>query len=191
MRSHLRLLVLLVVTSCGCESCSPPPPTDAGPVVTPSAWTDTARVVISTAAWLIPAAKVVTDAILPEPARTIVGRSLEGIGQWVGRLDNAVTAYLEAGGDRCAAHAATVGLRVALMEACRTLVDNGFALGRPIERLIDSLGTLIDNLVPACADAGWASARREMDGEVLERVRAAEARGVVLRRDLDGLQPPR
>ena len=182
------LLALLVCTSLGCPP--PPPPSDGGPVTNPSSWTDTARVVIDTAAWLIPAAQVVTNAILPEPARTIVARSLEGIGQWVGRLDNAVDAYVEAGGDRCVAHAAAAGLRVALMEACRTLVDNGFALGRPIERLIDAVGTLIDNLVPACQDAGWASARREMDGEVLERVRAAEARGIVLRRDLDTIQAP-
>lgn len=194
MNTGTRILTIPVVCLLAAMSfgsrCNPPPPTDGGPVTNPSSWTDTARTVIEAAGWVIPAAKLVTDHLLTDPARTIVGRSLDGVGEWVARLTHALDAYTEAGGDSCPSHAAALGLRVALMDACRVLIEQGFALGRPIERIIDGLGTLIDNIVPACADAGWASARREMDSQVNVWVQAQEAQGRVLRRDLDNLTPP-
>jgi hypothetical protein len=72
------LLAILFVASLAFTSCKPPPrPSPDTPAVTPSSWTDTARTVLSTLAWALPAAHVVTDAILPDPARTIVGRALD------------------------------------------------------------------------------------------------------------------
>ena len=98
------LAILFVASLAFIPSCKPPPrPSPDTPATTPSSWTDTARTVLSTLAWALPAAHVVTDAILPEPARTIVGRALDGVGDAAERLHAALDAYEQRGGDRCAA----------------------------------------------------------------------------------------
>lgn len=171
--------------------CTPKPPPPDGPPTVVSSWTDTARVVVNTLRWATPAARAVTDLVLPEPARSVVGRVLGAVGDYAGRLDVALDAYEHRGGDRCAAHAAAGGLRSALLDLAETLADNGLALGVPIGRVLDAVSSLVDNLIPACnADAGWASAGDAANARLRELEVAARARGVTLRRDLDGIRPP-
>lgn len=186
------LLAILFVASLAFTSCKPPPrPSPDTPAVTPSSWTDTARTVLSTLAWALPAAHAVTDLILPEPARTVVGRALDGVADAAERLHAALDAYDARGGDRCAAHAAVGGVRAALVAAAQTLVDHGVALGRVLERVTDATAALVDELVPGCdGDAGWRSAGRDTNAELRAIELRATARGVILRRDLDHLHPP-
>jgi len=182
------LLALVVVLAAACRPA--PVPDDGAPAATPSGWTDTARTVLSTLSWAVPGAKLITDAILPEPARTIVGRALTAVGDAAEGLDVAVAAYEARGGDRCAAKAAVAGVRASLVAAAQTLADNGIALGRVLERVADSAAAVVDELVPACdADAGWRSEGRATNAELREVELRATARGAVLRRDLDNLRP--
>ena len=60
------LLALLCAVALG---CTPPAPVDGGVAVTPSGWTSTARVVLDTLRWAIPAARAITDA-MPSVVRT-------------------------------------------------------------------------------------------------------------------------
>ncbi len=186
------ILAMMFIASLAFVSCKPPPrPSPDTPAVTPSSWTDTARTVLSTLAWALPAAHVVTDAILPEPARSVVGRALDGVADAAERLHAALDAYDARGGDRCAAHAAVGGVRAALVAAAQTLVDHGIALGRVLERVTDATAALVDELVPGCdPDAGWRSAGRDTNAELRAIELRATARGVILRRDLDALHPP-
>lgn len=182
------LLALAVVLAAACRPA--PVPDDGSPAVTPSGWTDTARTVVSTVAWAVPGARLITDVILPEPARTIVGRALTAVGEAAEGLEVAIAAYEARGGDRCAAKAAVAGVRASLVAAAQSLADNGIALGRVLERVADSAAAVVDELVPACdADAGWRSEGRQTNAELREIELRATSRGVVLRRDLDNLQP--
>ena len=185
------LALLLVLSTLSLAACPPRPQPSLDGSVTPSAWTDTARVVIDALAWAIPAVRVVLSAVLPEPARTTVDRVLDGVQDWAGRLQVALDAYQARGGDRCAAHAAAGGLSIALQQLAQVLADNGVALGRPLERVVDSVAALVDVLVPACApDAGLASAGDAVNAGLRAIETRAAAQGVILRRDLDALRPP-
>lgn len=167
--------------------CPRPGPVDGGPSVTAANWTQTARTVLATLSWAIPAARAITDGVLPDPARTVVGRALDATGDAARELGAAVEAYEQRGGDRCAAHAAVGGLHRALVGLARTLADNGIALGATLERIADGAGSIADALVPACAlDAGWASAGDSVNAQ-LRAVRES-ARGP-LRPLLDDLRP--
>lgn len=183
------ILVLLALSLAACTP--PPPPSDGGtPAVTPSSWADTTRLVLSTLSWAVPAARAVTDLVVPEPARTQVGRALVAVTDAAGRLGLALDAYEARGGDRCAAYAAVGGVHVALVQLAQVLADHGIALGVVLERVADSAASIADALVPACQrDAGWASAGDRLNGELRAVALRASARGVVLRRDLDRLQP--
>lgn len=187
LRPSLLILALALV-----GACRPlPPPSPDTPAVTPASWTDTARTVLTTLTWALPAAHVVTDAILPDPARTVVGRALDGVTAAADGLRTALDAYEQRGGDRCAAHAAVGGVRTALVVAAQTLTDHGVALGRVLERVTDTVAALVDTLVPGCdADAGWRSEGRATNAELRELELRAASRGVILRRDLDDLRPP-
>ena len=165
--------------------CTPPAPVDGGVAVTPGGWTSTARVVLDTLRWAIPAARAITDVVVPEPARTQVGRALDATGEAARELTAAVDAYELRGGDRCAAHAAVGGLHRALVGLARVLADNGIALGTTLERVVDGVASIADALIPACdRDAGWASAGDRANAEL-----RAIATGRVLRRVLDDLRP--
>lgn len=183
----LALVGLAVPAAVVC--CGPrPPPSGPGAVV--SSWSDTARTVLSTLSWAIPSARAILNAILPEPARTIVGRALDAVAEAATRLAVAVEAYESRGGDRCAAHAAVGGVRAALVQLAQVLADNGVALGTVLERVADGAASIADALVPSCnPDAGWASTGDRTNAELRAIERSATARGVVLRRDLDGLRP--
>jgi len=181
-------LVLAVVASHG---CTPRPPPPESPPVAVSAWTDTARTVLSTLRWAVPGAKLITDALVPEPARTIVGRALEGVAEAAATLDTALAAYEARGGDRCAAKAAVAGVRQALVSTAQTLADNGIALGVVLEHVADASAALVDELVPGCdPDAGWRSEGNATDTELRDIELRAAARGAILRRDLDDIRPP-
>lgn len=192
-RATVATLVLLAAVGLGVPaavtSCGPrPPPSGPGAVV--SSWSDTARTVLSTLSWAIPSARAILNAILPEPARTIVGRALDAVAEASSRLAVAVEAYESRGGDRCAAHAAVGGVRAALVQLAQVLADNGVALGTVLERVADGAASIADALVPSCnPDAGWASTGDRTNAELRAIERSATARGVVLRRDLDGLRP--
>ena len=192
-RATVGALVLLALVGLGVPaavtSCGPrPPPSGPGAVV--SSWSDTARTVLSTLSWAIPSARAILNAILPEPARTIVGRALDAVAEASSRLAVAVEAYESRGGDRCAAHAAVGGVRAALVQLAQVLADNGVALGTVLERVADGAASIADALVPSCnPDAGWASTGDRTNAELRAIERSATARGVVLRRDLDGLRP--
>lgn len=181
------LLVLLVVSGALMRCPGPVTPVDGGPAVTPSSWTATARVVLSTLRWALPAARAITDVTVAEPGRTQVARALDAAAQAAQRMDGAVTAYETAGGDRCAARAAVAGLHVALVAVAQTLADNGIALGTTLERVVDGVASIADALVPACdADVGWSSAGDASNATL--RAIAARA-GRPLSRVLDDLRP--
>lgn len=187
----LRLFVLALVLAL-VGACRPlPPPSPDTPAVTPASWTDTARTVLTTLTWALPAAHAITDMILEDPARTVVGRTLDGVATAAEGLQTALDAYEQRGGDRCAAHAAVGGVRTALVVAAQTLTDHGVALGRVLERATDTVAALVDTLVPGCdGDAGWRSEGRATNAELRELELRAASRGVILRRDLDHLHPP-
>lgn len=177
----------LVATLAGAvlTGCPPAPPVDGGPAVTPSGWTSTARVVLDTLRWAVPAARAITDNVVPEPARTQVGRALDATGDAARELSAAVDAYEQRGGDRCAAHAAVGGLHRALVGLARVLADSGIALGTTLERVVDGVASVADALVPACdRDAGWSSSGDRANAEL-----RAISTGRVLSRVLDGLRP--
>ena len=181
------LLVLLVVSGALLRCPGPTPPIDGGPAVTPSSWTATARVVLSTLRFALPAARAITDVVVAEPGRTQVARALDAAAQAAQRMDAAVTAYETAGGDRCAARAAVAGLHVALVAVAQTLADNGIALGTTLEHVVDGVASIADALVPACdADAGWSSAG-DASNATLRAIAAGAGRP--LSRVLDDLRP--
>lgn len=191
LKAHARLFALAFLVLSLASACRPLPPRPDAPAHTPSSWTDTARTVLSTLVWAVPAAHAVTDLILNDPARTVVGRALDAVGDAAERLHVAVDAYDARGGDRCAAHAAVGGVRAALVAAAQTLTDHGVALGRVLERVTDSAAAMVDELVPGCdVAARWRSAGRDTNGELRAIELRATARGVLLRRDLDHLRPP-
>lgn len=190
-RRPVSLLFAVLLLASAAPGCPPRPPASLDGSVTPSAWTDTARVVLDTLAWAIPAAKLVVAAVVPEPARTIVCRTLDAVSDYASRLASALDTYQARGGDRCAAYAAAGGLSSALVSAARVLADNGLAIGRPLEGVLDSVSALVDTLVPACqADAGFASAGASAHDQLQAITDVARARGVTLRRDLDAIRPP-
>ncbi len=174
------------VTGAVLTGCPPTPPVDGGVAVTPSGWTSTARVVLDTLRWAVPAARAITDSVVPEPARTQVGRALDATGDAARELSAAVDAYELRGGDRCAAHAAVGGLHRALVGLARVLADSGIALGTTLERVVDGVASIADALVPACdRDAGWSSAGDRANAEL----RAISTGRGPLRRVLDDLRP--
>ena len=188
-RASLGALVVLLVVGLGAgalsQGCTPPAPVDGGVAVTPTGWTSTARVVLDTLRWALPAARAITDVVVPEPARTQVGRALDATGEAARELSAAVDAYEQRGGDRCAAHAAVGGLHRALVGLARVLADGGIALGTTLERVVDGVASIADALVPACdRDAGWSSAGDRANAEL-----RGIATGRVLRRVLDDLRP--
>ena len=184
---------VLVATLAGAllTACpGPVTPVDGGPAVTPSSWTSTARVVITTLRWALPAARAITDLTVAEPGRTQVARALDAAAQATDRLHGAVDAYEARGGDRCAARAAVGGLQVALVGVAQVLADNGVALGTTLERIVDAVASIADALIPACdADAGWTSAGDGANARLRAIAEGARARGVTLRRVLDDLRP--
>lgn len=187
----LMLALSLILACIASQACGPRPQPPAPAPTHVASWTDTARTVLSTLQWAVPGARLVTDVLVPEPARTIVGRALDGVAGAAGALGSALDAYDARGGDRCAAKAAVAGVRQALVSTAQVLADNGLALGVVLERVADSAAALVDELVPGCdPDAGWRSEGAATNRELRELELRATARGVVLRRDLDNLRPP-
>lgn len=186
------LLVVMTLASLVFTSCKPPPrPSPDTPAVTPHGWTDTARTVVNTLAWAVPAAHAVTDLLLQEPERSVVGRALDVTRDAAGDLRLALDAYDARGGDRCAVQGAVAATRAALVSLGHVLVDHGIALGQVLGRVTDAAAALVDELIPECEpDAGWRSVGRDTNAELRAIELRATARGVILRRDLDHIQPP-
>lgn len=186
------LLVLLVLLPLlGLAACPPRPTPEPGPSQPVSGWTSTARAVLSTLRWALPAARAVTDSLLSDPPRTQVARALDAAADAAGRLDVALSAYESRGGDRCVAHAAAGGVVVALEQLADVLADNGIALGVVLGRVVDGAASIVDALVPACAaDAGWTSAGDLANGRLRLVEDVARRRGIALRRDLDEIAEP-
>lgn len=177
--------------SATCRGCPDPVP-GGGPSVTPGSWTDTARTVLATLGWAIPAARAILATIVPEPARSVVLRALDALSDAAGRLGSAVDAYQSRGGDQCPAYAAVGGVHSAIVSLARVLADAGVALGTTLAQVADSVGSIADVLTPRCQpDAGWSSAGDRINVELDAIQYGAAARGRILRRDLDNLQPPR
>jgi len=192
IRRSISLIAVLFSLALVAPACTPPPPPSDGgtPAVTPSSWADTTRLVLSTLGWAVPSARAITDLVVPEPARTQVGRALDAVTDAAGRLGLALDAYEARGGDRCAAYAAVGGVHVALVQLAQVLADNGIALGTVLERVADSAASIADALIPACqTDAGWASVGDRSNATLRAIASRAAARGVTLRRDLDTLRP--
>lgn len=186
----LALLVLPLLV--GLAACPPRPTPEPGPSQPVSGWTSTARAVLSTLHWALPAARVVTDSLLSDPPRTQVARALDATADAAGRLDLALDAYEHRGGDRCVANAAAGGVVVALAQLADTLADNGIALGVVLGRVVDGAASIVDALVPACAsDAGWTSAGDTANARLRLTEDVARRRGIALRRDLDAIAEPR
>lgn len=187
------LLALLVLPPLiGLAACPPRPTPEPGPSQPVSGWTSTARAVLSTLRWALPAARAVTDSLLSDPPRTQVARALDAAADAAGRLDLALDAYEHRGGDRCVANAAAGGVVVALAQLADTLADNGIALGVVLGRVVDGAASIVDALVPACAsDAGWTSAGDNANARLRLTEDVARRRGIALRRDLDTITEPR
>jgi len=189
--SPVAFLLLVASIAFSAIACRPPTPAPDGPPTVVSSWTDTARTVLSTLEWAVPAAKALVAVIVPDPANVLVERALDGVADAAGRFQESLDAYESRGGDRCAAYAAVGGVHSALVGLAQVLADHGVALGRVLERVADAAAAIGDQLVPACdRDAGWRSAGRDGDLRLRAIEATARARGLVLRRDLDGLHPP-
>lgn len=192
------LAALILLPLLGLAGCTPTPRPEPGPSQPVSGWTSTARAVLSTLRWALPAARSVTDMILSDPPRTQVGRALDAAADAAGRLSAALDAYEARGGDHCVAHAAAGGVVVALTQLADTLADNGIALGVVLGRVVDGAASIVDALVPACAptdptdptDAGWTSAGDLANGRLRLTEDMARRRGIALRRDLDTITEP-
>jgi len=187
-----KLILLAFLAVASLASCTPPPPpADGGvPVVTPSDWTRTAHLSVTVGRGLIVVARPIVEALAVDPGRTRARRAFDAADQALLGLDHALSAYEARGGDRCAAYAATGGAIVALHELAQVLADNGIALGVPLGRVVDLVASVADTLVPACqVDAGFASAGGRVNGQLRAIEDAARLRGVILRRDLDGIAP--
>lgn len=196
LASRLRALLVAVclavvfAVTVGPAACHPQPPSPSGPVTTVSSWTDTARTVLSTVRWAVPAARIICNVTVPDSARPIVDRALDGVSQAADGLERALDAYDHRGGDRCAAKAAVAGLTTAIESLAQVLASNGIALGNTIERIASAAGSIADELVPACdRDAGWTSAGEGVSLRLRSIQAEAVARGVVLRHVLDDLRP--
>jgi hypothetical protein len=195
-RATFAVLVVLAVAPLGGGvaflACGPRPvPIDGGVAVTPSAWTDTARVVITTLRWALPAAAAILEATVPEPARTQVVRALAATTQATARLNEALVAYESAGGDRCLAKSATAGVHAALVILAETLADNGIGIGNTLASVADGLASIVDVLTPACEpDASLRASAGDASNQRLRDIRAAaRARGTILSTILDDLRP--
>lgn len=190
-RTPLALLValLLAVATLGCDP--PPPPSDGGiPVVTPSDWTRTARLAVTVGRGLIVVARPIVAALTVDPGQTRARRAFDAADGSLVALDHALVAYEARGGDRCAAYATVGAAAVALQELALVLADNGIALGVPLGRVVDLVASVADTLVPACqTDAGFASAGQRANDQLRALEQGARLRGVLLRRDLDGIAP--
>lgn len=187
-----RLLSLILAAALALTACTPPPPPSDGgvPVVTRGGWADTARLVLSTLRWSVPAARAILSAALPEPARTRVARALDAVADAAGRLELAVQAYEARGGDLCPAHAAVGATTVALVQLAQVLTDGGVALGPTFERAADGLGSIGDAIFPAChPDGGFYSGGEAVNAQLRAIANGARARGLVLRPLLDDLRP--
>jgi hypothetical protein len=187
-----RLLILVLAVTLTITGCPPTPqpaysPGDAATVAT---WVDTSHLVVRTASWVFPAVRAVVEAVVPAPAAAVVLRLLDFTAARVAGFGRAVDAWVAAGGSGCAPHAAAMLVQVSLLDLAQGLVDAGLAVGATLERIFDAVGSVVDALIPACdRDAGFYAAG--MDGRT--RMRAIESRalqrGVILRRDLDNLEP--
>jgi hypothetical protein len=187
----LATIVALAAVVMLAAGCPPRPTPEPGPSQPVSGWTSTARAVLSTLRWALPAARAVTDSLLSDPPRTQVARALDAAADAAGRLDVALSAYESRGGDRCVAHAAAGGVVVALEQLADVLADNGIALGVVLGRVVDGAASIVDALVPACAaDAGWTSAGDLANGRLRLTEDVARRRGIALRRDLDTITEP-
>lgn len=188
-------LCLAILVACGLGAmlagCPPVPPSDGGtPVVTPSGWSQTARLAVTVGRGLLPVAGAIVEATTQDPGRTIARRAFVVADDSLAGLGRALDAYDARGGDRCAAYAAAGAAGVALAELADVLAANGIALGVPLGRVVDLVASVVDTLVPQCQlDAGFASAGRAANERLLTIERAARSRGVILRRDLDAIEP--
>jgi len=186
----LAIAVAMLAVSMSAPGCHPQPPSPSGPVTTVSSWTDTARTVLSTVRWAVPAARIICNVTVPDSARPIVDRALDGVSQAADGIERALDAYDHRGGDRCAAKAAVAGLTTAIESLAQVLASQGIALGNTIERIASAAGSIADELVPACdRDAGWTSAGEGVALRLRSIQAEAVARGVVLRHVLDDLRP--
>jgi hypothetical protein len=174
-----RRLAILAVLSATLLACPrpPPPPADGGtPVVTPSSWISTARVVIQGVHWVLPAidgiVSLFPDSTIPAQVKAIVHQSITLVTSPDGTLhafEEACNIYETRGGDACPAYAAAGLLTRSLMGIASTLAQAGFSIGIDVENLVADLGAIADLLIPACQhDAGFASVgasyRTELDG---------------------------
>ena len=185
-----RLLALFLAASLIGATCQPPAPSDGGVVSTPSSWTDTVATVLHTIAWSVPAAQMIVDGLVPATARPVVDRSFVAVQDAATRLQTALDAYNARGGDRCAAYAAVGGVTTAMVSLAQVLADNGIGLGNTLIPVIQSLGAVTDQLVPACQlDAGYASVGEGPMLQIHAIEASAQARGVVLRPALNSLHP--
>lgn len=188
-RASVGVLLVLALSAPLAVACHPQPGPSNSPTEV-SSWTSTARTVLSSLEWIVPAARALLSTIFGGAAEPVVARSLDAVADAASRLNLAVDAYEHRGGDRCAAHAAVGAVGVALVQLAQVLTDHGIALGRPIEHVVDAAGGLADTLTPACStDAGFGSVGDGYNRTLRTIEASAASRGVFLRRDLDGLRP--
>lgn len=185
-----RFILASLAAAIATAACPTPRPSPSDPTRV-SGWADTARLVLTTIEWAVPAARAIVSVAVPEPARAIVDRALSALAEAAGGLRDALATYEARGAEQCLAHASVGGIRSALVTLARVLADAGLALGVTFERLADSVGSIADALAPRCdGDAGWSSAGESVNRELSAIARSASARGVILRRDLDAMRPP-
>lgn len=140
----------------------PVPPADGGvPVVTESSWTSTTSTALNILDWTIPAVRLVVSAWAPgAPATTTaILRAIDIVKDvTLPGAHRALDAYVQRGGDQCAAKGAVVGLTDSLLTVADTLAAAGWDLAPAIHTAIQHLGAVADALTPACVpDAGFSS----------------------------------
>lgn len=131
---------------------------------------------------------MIVDSLIPAASRPVADRAFVAVQDASTRLQTAVDAYTARGGDRCAAYAAVGGVTTAMVGLAQVLADNGVGMGSTLIPVIQSLGAVADQLVPACqSDAGYASVGEGVMVRVHAIETSASARGLVLRPVLDNL----
>lgn len=195
-RSGVTLMALALAGSlafgAGCRPLPPDPTPDDATVVTPSSWTDSARLVVDVIGWVVPGTRVVVSAWSRESPATVarIRTALDAVERVaLPSFRAALDAYdrTNASGARCEARAAGRGLLVALVGVADALADAGWGIAAPMGAAIGSLSGVVDALTPACVPTGEDAGFSAPGQDALDHLRDLSRRGL---RPFPAVYPP-